>query len=394
MLFDTTRHAPFVDVAWDPGRAHSTIDAIVSDTIRAATADALWPIHPEDHEDGATAFYDLYLGASGVVWALDALHRAGATDAEFRPDLDVSAWLASNRAMFPDVERLEGLLGGDAGLLITQWRRRPSESTAAALGRAIETNLDNPAMELMWGAPGSMLVALAMHEADGAPVWRDLYRRGAEGMISTFSPVSDGVSQWTQALWGRKQSMLGLVHGFAGNAHALIRGRSLLDSERWAAVSAELARTLRATAIWDGGIANWPSHVEPGAPGRKMLMQICHGAPGMIVGLADLDQPIDDLLIAGGEAVWRAGPLAKGSNLCHGTAGNGYAFLKLFARTGNRMWLARARAFAIHAIAQNEAEVETYGVRRFSLWTGDLGLAMYLQSCLAGDAMFPTLDTL
>jgi hypothetical protein len=33
---------------------------------------------------------------------------------------------------------------------------------------------------------------------------------------------------------------------------------------------------------------------------------------------------------AGGELTWRAGPLAKGANLCHGTAGNGYAFLALF----------------------------------------------------------------
>jgi hypothetical protein len=168
----------------------------------------------------------------------------------------------------------------------------------------------------------------------------------------------------------------------------------LLDPERWAAVSVELERTLRATAAWDSDMANWPSHAGVDESGRKMLMQICHGAPGMIVGLAELDQSIDDLLIAGGEAVWRAGPLAKGSNLCHGTAGNGYAFLKLFVRTKDELWLARARAFAMHAIAQNEAEIARYGMRRFSLWTGDLGLALYLQSCLAGDAMFPTLDTL
>jgi Lanthionine synthetase C-like protein len=54
-----------------------------------------------------------------------------------------------------------------------------------------------------------------------------------------------------------------------------------------------------------------------------------------------------NLLTAAGEAVWAAGPLAKGSNLCHGTGGNGYAFLKLFQRTGQPHWLDRARAFAI-----------------------------------------------
>lgn len=33
---------------------------------------------------------------------------------------------------------------------------------------------------------------------------------------------------------------------------------------------------------------------------------------------------LDDLLVAGGEATWAAGPLRKGSNLCHGAGGNGY----------------------------------------------------------------------
>ena len=42
----------------------------------------------------------------------------------------------------------------------------------------------------------------------------------------------------------------------------------------------------------------------------------------------------------------------KGSNLCHGTGGNGYAFLKLHRRTGDPVWLERARAFAMTAIAQ------------------------------------------
>ena len=61
------------------------------------------------------------------------------------------------------------------------------------------------------------------------------------------------------------------------------------------------------------------------------------------------------MLLAAGEAVWAAGPLTKGSNLCHGTGGNGYAFLKLYQRTASERWLHRARAFAMHGIAQTEA---------------------------------------
>ena len=101
---------------------------------------------------------------------------------------------------------------------------------------------------------------------------------------------------------------------------------------------------------------------------------------------------LDDLLLAGGELTWTAGPLAKGANLCHGTAGNGYAFLKLYKRTGDAKWLDRARAFAMHAIAQSQADEKRLGRMRYSLWTGDPGLAIYLWDCLHERAQFPTLD--
>jgi hypothetical protein len=141
--------------------------------------------------------------------------------------------------------------------------------------------------------------------------------------------------------------------------------------------------------------ANWPPDLSREVAGRSRapLMQFCHGAPGVVIGLADLPaSDVGDDLIAGGEAIWAAGPLAKGSNLCHGTGGNGYAFLKLYQRTGEERWLARGRAFAMHAIAQTEAHARTYGQMRYSLWTGDLGFAIYLWDCIRGAASFPTLD--
>ncbi|MEP0820942.1 MULTISPECIES: lanthionine synthetase LanC family protein [Trichocoleus] len=116
----------------------------------------------------------------------------------------------------------------------------------------------------------------------------------------------------------------------------------------------------------------------------------------MVTALALLPQGVnesfDRLLAQGGELTWQAGPLKKGSNLCHGTGGNGYAFLKLFVRTGNQMWLDRARIFAMHAIAQYELAQQLYRQLRYPLWTGDLGLAVYLWDCLQAQAKFPTID--
>ena len=82
----------------------------------------------------------------------------------------------------------------------------------------------------------------------------------------------------------------------------------------------------------------------------------------------------------------------KGAGLCHGTAGNGYAFLKLFERTRDELWLERARAFAMHAVAQVEHGLAEHGRGRHTLWTGDPGTALYLESCLSATAAFPTID--
>lgn len=148
-----------------------------------------------------------------------------------------------------------------------------------------------------------------------------------------------------------------------------------------------------ATADRQGTQASWRPQLDDARDAQKKLVQFCHGAPGIVICLAGLPGPaLDDLLIAGGETTWAAGPLAKGSNLCHGTGGNGYAFLKLYQRTRDARWLERARAFAMHGIAQTREHALQYGQSRYSLWTGDPGFAIYLRDCLQAEARFPTLD--
>ena len=122
-------------------------------------------------------------------------------------------------------------------------------------------------------------------------------------------------------------------------------------------------------------------------------MHFCHGAPGFVICLAAFpDASLDALLAGAGEATWAAGPLRKGSNLCHGTGGKGHAFLQLWRRTQDPRWLQRARAFAMHGIEQTAAERRAVGYGHHSLWTGDPGFAIFLRACIDGGAGFPTLD--
>ena len=399
MLFDRARHEPLVDTAWDRQRARAAIDWIVRDAEASYSPGFWWPVHPRDLEPGddpATVSTTLYFGAAGVVWALRYLRARGADGhgAGHRYDLDLlreqnRAWLRAQGS------RDDGsFLMGDLPVDLMAWVEQPSDALAARLAGLIEANVDHPARELMWGSPGSLLAATFLHERSGDPRWRDLFRRVAarleEQLLRSDVHRCD---YWTQDLYGVRSTYLGGGHGFVATALALIRGRHLLEAGRWPAWQRRIAETVAHAATQEDGMANWrPELVEPTGRPPKMLMQFCHGAPGFVTCLGDFPgTELDELLLAAGDAIWAAGPLAKGANLCHGTARNGHAFLKLYKRTGDAKWLQRARAFAMHAIGQAEADAARHGQLRYSLWTGDPGLAVYLWDCLREEAAFPTL---
>jgi hypothetical protein len=226
----------------------------------------------------------------------------------------------------------------------------------------------------------------------GEERWEDVWRESAEELLR--SRGQDGL--WAQRLNGRVNRHLGPAHGLVGNVVALLRGGDLLGRERRRTLERETAAVLARTAVVDGELANWPAREGLGlvAPDGQVRVQWCHGAPGIVTSAAAyLDT---ELLLAGGNLTWRAGPLGlddKGPGLCHGTAGNGYAFLKLFERTGDELWLERARRFAVHALDQVERARARRGRGRYSLWTGDVGVALYAADCLDGRSAYPILDT-
>ncbi len=401
-LFEPDRHAPLIDTAWDEGAARAAIIAIAEDARRAFSQSELWPIHPDDIEgDDRSPETSLYVGAAGVIWALDHLRREGAIPsspsfAEYLPAIqernrrsfDSEAW---HRLLGSDWQT-RSLLLGESGILLTRWKTGDA-SALVPLAQMVADNAADPSWELMWGAPGTMLAALAVFRATGIGQWAELCRASADTLIKAFDYDAgfDG-HIWTQRLYQRTEQYLGAVHGFAGNAYALIAGLKLLDRQQWGVVCSQVEDTLRRTAIHGDEGVNWAASLGEQAAGRRLLVQHCHGAPGMITALSKLPAPIDDLLRDAGRLTWVAGPLAKGFGLCHGTAGNGFAFLKLYERTGDALWLERARRFAMHALHQSQARAAETGQGRYSLWTGDLGLACYLWECSQATARFPTID--
>jgi hypothetical protein len=293
---------------------------------------------------------------------------------------------------------LSSYLLGETGILLLEWKLAPSEDLAQRLYAAIEAKIGDM-RGLAWGAAGAMLVALFMHEQTGESRWKDLYLRNFEALWDRWEYVDDlRCHVWTHDLYGVTEKRLGAIHGFAANVFPLIRGRHLLPRDRRDEILRRIHETVHATALSEGEYANWPNNIGPTSRPKPLplVVQHCNGAPGVINCLSEFPKdsrwPIDALLNAGGELIWDAGPPTKFPSLCHGAAGSGYAFLKLYARTRDDKWLYRARRFAMHAIGQADRWLEKYGQRKYSLWTGDLGLAIYLRDCIDGNGKFPTID--
>jgi hypothetical protein len=401
-LFEPGRHEDLRGDAWDAARARDAIEAIGRDIEQARTGDGQWPVHPLDREGDvpATGFKSLYLGSAGLLWALWYLQQRGALRLSIDPGEDIRAACDAYRAAPDTGEVVPSYLLGEVGLLLVRGCLTGWPHVADELYESVRSNIGNPTNEALWAAPGTMVAAWHMWEATREDRWRDLFMDNVEHVWRTW--LFDERRRcylWTQDLYGRVTQFLGAGHGFAGNVYPLLKGASLLDSARREALYDRCLSTLSATATVEGDAVNWvPATHAPRPGGAAFLMQWCHGAPGIVTAVnsypSQRSAEMETLLTGAGNAIWNAGPLAKGYGLCHGTAGNGYAFLALYRRTGLRLWLERARLFAMHAIAQRERMKQQYGQGRFNLWTGDAGLAVFLWQCLAEESGVPTLDML
>jgi len=395
VLYRPEAFEPLTEEAWNADRVRDAIREIVSDTDDALRGPKLlWRADDWDRWHSTSPEKSLYVGAAGVIWALDELRRRGHAETTLDlPDLAVRTLELFRvkpdymKGMKLPEPRESALLTGETGILLVAWRLAPSAELADDLYARVRANVENEADEVMWGTPGTLIAARAMLEWTGEERWRDAWHESADALWSRRG--EDGL--WVQRLHGQVLRFLGPAHGLVGNVHALM---PLLDDARRDLLQLETAAILARTAFVEDGLANWPPLERPelASADGQIRLQWCHGAPGVVIAASDyLDE---ELLLAGAELTWRAGPhvLDKGPSICHGTAGNGYAFLKVFARTGDERWLDRARRFAAHALGQVRRLRAERGRGRYSLFTGDLGVALYASDCLDGRSAYPIFD--
>ena len=399
MIFDKTRHEALCGNVWNCDYVQNALISIINDIESSLLPESCWPTHPLDAESFPRTgpLWSAYAGASGTVHALQILNRYG------YQAKDLTSLLTTIHRSYlkqPDVSIEPGLQLGEFGIMLPALlAKSENPELEGKLIQWMEATISLPLYEITSGQSGMMHAALMLYRKTGKTCWKRLYTQGAAALLEHWAQNNTTKEWlWESHVFGVKRCYYGACHGLAGNANILLQGIDLLESVDPELIISRSVDTLYASVEQDSDVANWLPFAEPNT--KNMLVQWCHGAAGIVTAMSrnpDINstytKKLDRLLIKAGELVWQAGPLKKGSNICHGTAGNGYALLYLYQRWGDKVWLDRARKFAMHAIEQCESDRLTYGQGRYTLWTGDAGLAIYLHHCLYPEkAAIPGLD--
>lgn len=141
-------------------------------------------------------------------------------------------------------------------------------------------------------------------------------------ITDTQDDVVDAILDSPRPWKWRGKAYVGAVHGTMGIITQIVLTNPAKYAEK---MEVELAVLL--TYQYDSG--NFPSSVPPE---RDRLVQVCHGAPGVVTSLEsireyfpNLKDRIDKAITKGREAVLERGLLTKEPCLCHGISGNALA---------------------------------------------------------------------
>ena len=185
-------------------------------------------------------------------------------------------------------------------------------------------------------------------------------RRGREGL-------------WTQLLHGKRSRCIGPAHGVRRCALAL-------------GDVADATETLEPFAVEEDDSSTGGRMMRlDGNRDGLIRTQWCHGAPGIVATLALF---LDEERRRGRRADVACGAAAEGRGPATGPRATATRFLALLERTGDERWLARARAFAMPRRPRSSTPGRS-SAARYTLWTGDLGTALYLADCVEGGGRLP-----
>jgi hypothetical protein len=75
MLYEADRHEPLTSTPWNESAVKNCVEEIARDVAARYLTRVLWPSHPLEFSPDVR--WNLYVGAAGVIWALNGLASSG-----------------------------------------------------------------------------------------------------------------------------------------------------------------------------------------------------------------------------------------------------------------------------------------------------------------------------
>jgi serine/threonine-protein kinase len=288
-------------------------------------------------------------------------------------------WSTSDEAFFLDDETISPQTVGRAGLfhsrtgvecvraLIAHAEGDDAEARRAFDDFARAARVRCSRWDLTLGRAGALLGCALQFEADPNPTPnKSLGDRLASALttrLAKFGPI----------LSSSKVETLSIAHGWAGGVYALLRWSQATGAAIHSSV-VDRIEELAAYGWHSGRGIAWPRF--PDRRDAALESTWCNGDAGMaflwlLVAETLQSERFVDLAEGAAWMVADRGP-DRMADLCCGSGGRAYAFLALFRRTGDEIWLRRAKRFAEHALRDLDPDASD----AHRLYKGALGVAL------------------
>lgn len=361
----------------DAARARSAI-ADIADAIARAPEPARSPEHGDDAELAARRAVSLSDGAAG--FAVLHCYQHEVTGDERAAERAVAAIEVAIDAL-ADVRMDSDLFGGFPGIAwaaqyVVPRLFEPDDDFNAEIDDAIETQLASYPWpgdyDLVRGVGGLGVYALA--RLPRAAARRSLHRivellddwAQRDGDRVTWLTPPAVLAPWQARAHPRGRYDLGMAHGVAG-AIALLAAlaNAGVDEDRARSLASGAARWLLAQELAGTAGATLPDWFGPDGDDRQPARSAwCYGDPGAAVALLAAAR-------ATGDAAWERRALAMAraasvrapadagvldAGLCHGAAGLGHIYNRLYQATGDAALGEAARTWLLRALDLRRAE--------------------------------------
>ncbi|XP_067211178.1 lanC-like protein 2 isoform X2 [Linepithema humile] len=285
--------------------------------------------------------YSVYTGLAGIAYTLhhygrynDSIYIQTAT--ELLEKCTKHAKIKSR----PKITFLTGVIGPfalTAVILHSQGKTEEAKEVILKLKSlstyVLDEHSDIP-NELLYGRAGYLSALLYVNaNISPAPIEADFVKKIVSCIIvSGIAYASSNHCQSPLMYSWHDKEYIGGAHGLAGILYLLLQARQYLTQVQ---IDSYIKPSLHYLQKLQFPSGNFPSSMGNSS---DKLVQWCHGAPGMpaLFCLAHKvfeDNTFLEVAIRCGEVIWQRGLLRKGYSICHGVAGNGYAFIHLFQHT-------------------------------------------------------------